>query len=562
MNFYFLCPIHVFLKSLQRGWVFHHFSRNLPKQQGQADNLLDHQDTYRWLSLHNKFLSGVFVQLVEKGVFPFFQEGVWLTWTQFLKLQSLSLMYYMYYKMSSPLRCAFFILGLFLIIDLNPLQASMQDNLERAFQSLGMASNITKEGGYQDQLGGFYTGGSVFARSKVNNPDLFTLQLPHYRAGCGGIDLFLGGFSFINAQEFTQLLRNIGSNASGYAFNLALATVTPQIKSVLDDLSAKVQQMTNQSINSCEAAATLVGGVWPQSDASSKLLCHAMGKELGIASDWAQSHQKCGAEGKREATNARKGERAEFKDVLGDEFNIAWKAIQKNAFLAKDPELAEFFMTISGTILSRKNGSIQEMKVLPSKSSDANLMTALIQGNTPVEIYKCDQYGEEQCLNPIIQRITLPEAKSLHGRVQKLLQSLSDNVREDKALTAEQKAFINSTMIPVLKIIAVEAAFKAGGSPLNIANFSEAIAHDILLQYLDEVMSLVWDSVTQLKKSQINDHMIEEFRSGIAQSRKILFAKRTALFEQMAITLELIERTQQIETKLQNMFVSSSQGVQ
>ena len=116
-------------------------------------------------------------------------------------------------------------------------------------------------------------------------------------------------------------------------------------------------------------------------------------------------------------------------------------------------------------------------------------------------------------------------------------------------------------MIPVLKIIAVEAAFKAGGSPLNIANFSEAIAHDILLQYLDEVMSLVWDSVTQLKKSQINDHMIEEFRSGIAQSRKILFAKRTALFEQMAITLELIERTQQIEAKLQSMFVAQ-QAVQ
>lgn len=453
-----------------------------------------------------------------------------------------------------------FLCSLFLCFP--PLHANMQDNLERAFQSLGMAHNVTKGGGYQDQTGGFYTGGSIFARSKVNNPDLFTLQLPHYRAGCGGIDLFLGGFSFINAQEFTQLLRNIGSNASGYAFNLALATVTPQIKAVLDELSAKVQQMTNQSINSCEAAATLVGGVWPQTDASSQLLCNAMGKELGIASDWAQSRQKCGAQERREATNARKGEKAEFKDILGDEFNIAWKAIQKNAFLARDPQLAEFFMTISGTILSRRTGRKNlEMRVLPSKSGDANLITALVQGNLPVEIYKCDQYGEEQCLSPSLQRITLPETKALHGKVHQLLLSLSDHVRQDKAITAEQKAFVNSTMIPVLKIIAVEAAFKAGGSPLNIANFSEAIAHDILLQYLDEVMSLVWDSVTQLKKSQINNHLIEEFRSGIAQSRKLLFAKRTALFEQMAITLELIERTQQIEAKLQSMFVSQ-QAVQ
>jgi conjugative transfer pilus assembly protein TraH len=58
-------------------------------------------------------------------------------------------------------------------------------------------------------------------------------------------------------KPLSNLLRNIGSNASGYAFNLALATVTPQIKSVLDDLLAKVQKMTNQSINSCEAAQPL-----------------------------------------------------------------------------------------------------------------------------------------------------------------------------------------------------------------------------------------------------------------------------------------------------------------
>ncbi len=453
-----------------------------------------------------------------------------------------------------------FLFSLVCLVLLNlPLQANMQSNLEQAFQSLGMANNVTKSGGYQDQTGGFYTGGNIFARSKVNNPDLFTLQLPHYRAGCGGIDLFLGGFSYINAREFTQLLRNIGSNASGYAFNLALATVTPQIKSVLDELSAAVRNITNQNINSCEAAATLVGGVWPQTDASSQLLCNAIGKELGLASDWAQSRQKCGAEQKRERMNAQKGEKAEFKDVLGDEFNMAWKAIQKNSFLASDPQLAEFFMTISGTILSRRNRKTLEMIVLPSKSGDADLITALVQGNVPAQIYKCDQYGEDKCLNPTLQKITLPEAKALHGRVHQLLLSLSDSIREDKALSGEQKAFVNSTMVPVLKIIAVESAFKAGGSPLNVANFSEAIAHDILLQYLDEVMSIVWDSVTQLKNSQINDHQVEAFRAGIAQSRKLLFAKRTALFEQMAITLELIERTQQIEAKLQNMFISSAQ---
>lgn len=444
---------------------------------------------------------------------------------------------------------------------ISPLSANMQQNLDSAFKALGMGNNLTSAGGYHDQTGGFYTGGSVFARSKVNNTDLVSLQLPHYRSGCGGIDLFLGGFSFINAQEFTQLLRNIGSNASGYAFNLALATVTPQIKSVLDELSAKVQSMTNQSINSCEAAATLVGGTWPQSDASSQLLCNAMGNELGKASDWAESRQKCGVKGEREAINSLKGtgKTSQFKDVLGDEFNIAWKAIQKNGFLNKDTQLAEFFMTLSGTIISRWNKKQMEVKVLPSKSHDPQLISGLIMGNHPVQIYKCDTVGEDQCLQPSFQKITLSEKEALYGKVHKLLLSLSQKIRNDKPLSEEELGFVNATKLPILKIMAVESAFKSGGSPLSATDFSEAIAHDILLQYLEEVMTLIWDSVTQLKKTQINDAMIEELRSGIASSRKMLFSKRTALFEQMAITLDLIERTQQVERKLQNMFISGNE---
>jgi len=445
-----------------------------------------------------------------------------------------------------------------LFLLMTPLSATMQANLDAAFQALGMAHNVTEGGGYQDQTGGFYTGGSVFARSKVNNAQLASIQMPSYRAGCGGIDLFLGGFSFINGQQFTQLLRNIGSNASGYAFSLALATVTPQIKSVLDELSAKVQKMTNQSINSCEAAATLVGGAWPQSDASSKILCQAMGNNLHLASDWAQAHQKCGVEGQRDAYNARKNESAEFRDTLGVEFNIAWKSIQKNAFLAADRELAEFFMSLSGTIISRRNGAALETKVYPSKITNPDIINGMILGNMPIEIYRCDTVEEDRCLRPVPRTIRIPVERALFGKVHRLLSSLSDKIKGDVVPTPEEQAFVNSTRLPVLKIMAVEAAFK-GGSPLNASDYAEAIAHDILLNYLEEVMELVWQSVTHLKKVQINDKMIEEFRKGVADSRKIIFAQRTSLFEQMSITLDLIERTQQIESKLQNMFISSQE---
>ena len=442
----------------------------------------------------------------------------------------------------------------------------MKQNLETAFEVLGMANNITEGGGYQDQSGGFYTGGNIFARSKANNAELFSLQMPDHRAGCGGIDLFLGGFSYINAQEFIQLLRNIGSNAAGYAFNLALSTVTPQIKSNLDGLVARVHEMVNQNISSCEAAATLVGAVWPQSDKSSEHLCNAIGNSYGKVSDWVQSRQKCGAKGERDATNAQKNNVPGFQDMLGDEFNIAWKALKKNAFLSADHDLAEFFMTISGTIVSQKlkderdKKSHPHLKYYPSQSSDPNLIAALIEGKESAQIYRCDNYEPDKCLNPRLGRPFTLGDKALAKKVETLLHSIKGRLWVDEEpLSSEEQAFVNSTMIPILKIMAVEMAFKQG-SPITISSYQDAITHDILLQYLDEVMELVWNSITQLEQAQMNDKMIEKFSTGIKEARERLFAERTKMFEQISLTLEAIERTHQIELKLQNMFISQQQG--
>jgi hypothetical protein len=56
----------------------------------------------------------------------------------------------------------------------------------------------------------------------------------------------------------------------------------------------------------------------------------------------------------------------------------------------------------------------------------------------------------------------------------------------------------------------------------------------------------------------MSDKMMGEFQSGIEDSRKQLFAERTKMYEQLNITQEAVERTQQIEAKLQNMFISGT----
>ncbi len=44
------------------------------------------------------------------------------------------------------------------------------------------------------------------------------MTLPDINAGCGGIDAYLGSFSFINGEQLQRFVKQIMSNAAGYFF--------------------------------------------------------------------------------------------------------------------------------------------------------------------------------------------------------------------------------------------------------------------------------------------------------------------------------------------------------
>lgn len=140
------------------------------------------------------------------------------------------------------------------------------EDLMTFFKSAGIASNVTSPGSYQDQTAGFYTGGSIVTRNAVRNAQMATVQMPGFRAGCGGIDAWMGGFSHIKAEQLIEMLRNIGSAAGSYAFMLAMQTVSPQIYNIMNELNNLATQINQTNVNSCEAAATALGGFWPKSD--------------------------------------------------------------------------------------------------------------------------------------------------------------------------------------------------------------------------------------------------------------------------------------------------------
>lgn len=125
-----------------------------------------------------------------------------------------------------------------------------------------MYSNTTDAGYFQTQQRGVISGGGFTARVPIKPINIIQFDPPRVSAGCGGINLFGGSFSFINAKELTQLLRTIAQNALGLLFQLGLNAISQPLSSLLTSWSKKLQEMNSALKNTCEAARKLFQIDW------------------------------------------------------------------------------------------------------------------------------------------------------------------------------------------------------------------------------------------------------------------------------------------------------------
>ena len=426
-------------------------------------------------------------------------------------------------------------------------EASVSSDLSSFFNSLGYDTNATNPSAYEGQEAGYYTGGSLYARNSVRDYQLVSVQLPSIKAGCGGIDLFTGGFSFINSQQLVDAMENIANNAVSYAVMLGIQTVTPEIADEMQTLQSFANKINQGNINSCQAAASMVGAVWPKTDTSEQAVCQSIGISKGLFSDYTAARMQCGDGGARTSTLASAKSDANYKNMVIQNTNIAWQAIQKNSFLTSDTELSELFMSLSGTIIVKSGSSDNDpsqFALVPSMADNQELINAIMNGGT-APVYKCDTTTD--CLNPTLSTVSIAQSDGLINQVSNLVTDMYNHILDDTAITDEEKGLLQSTNIPLYKMLTVEAAYTGGSSVLDIQSYSEMIAASILNQYLNENLDIIQKSAGILQYPQ---QILADFNKGLEKARTDVQKQNQSHVAAMNTNLQLIQRTSLMEQQL------------
>lgn len=418
-------------------------------------------------------------------------------------------------------------------------------DLNQFLNDAGYASNVTKPHAYQSQASGFYGGGSLYVRAPVKRYNLVTLDMPNYRAGCSGIDLYAGSLSYISGDKLTNLGRSIMQGAGAYAVDVMLATTVPEIKQVRDFLQTTVQKVNQANINSCELAQNFVGGVWPKTLASQQKICHdqRMMGGSGGAHDYVAARMDCAGNAyQKTMQEASNDEQRKEQVVLGK--NLVWDIIKKSDFLNSNQELEELVMSLIGTIIVGEDGKIQQV---PSLASDNDLIHTLL-GDVPdlhsAEIWHC---MDNKCLRIERKKISLSESQSLTGKVKTMIESINEKIKKDQVLTSVEQNFLEITPLPVLKFLLVLNGTQYGNAAIDMQSYASLIATDLLQKYLSDVIQLVQQYSFN---SQIPEALLKQLRLSMEKSQQNISQLEPHVNQKLNEKLQLIEQVSKIEKQL------------
>lgn len=282
-------------------------------------------------------------------------------------------------------------LGVSAAIGLSATSASadgLQSELDRLFYGM---TNATEPGVFDGQRRGVLTGGRVTVKQPIMDINMASMTTPSMSAGCGGLDMYGGSFSFINGDQIVQLLRSIGANAKGYFFQLALDAAFPSGATWLESWQKKLQSMNQHLGNSCQLAQGLVDGgldaLGLKQDGAAKL--KATGN--GIYEDFFSSGSGDGGSNVHRELSTNDPEA--YRQITG---NIVWTSLKTKGaetwFTYGDTSLGEAIMGITGTIIvggleiDSEGNDNYDFNMLPG-----GLLTLedLVFGGTDKKLYTC-----------------------------------------------------------------------------------------------------------------------------------------------------------------------------
>lgn len=137
-------------------------------------------------------------------------------------------------------------LGIMLLAVYTPVQADwIGETLD------DVVTNYTGPQYVEGQNRNYLAFGNVSFRQVMTKDNLFSINVPRVRAGCGGIDIFGGGVGFMDFDLLVDKLQNIIQAAPAFAFIYAIKSISQEIGLDMQWLENTIDLLNQVQLDEC-----------------------------------------------------------------------------------------------------------------------------------------------------------------------------------------------------------------------------------------------------------------------------------------------------------------------
>ncbi|WIW89934.1 conjugal transfer protein TraH [Sphingobium sp. V4] len=370
----------------------------------------------------------------------------------------------------------------------------------------------TSPGSFEDQTRGYLTAGGMSGRVDVHNDYLMSLSLPKVKAGCGGIDMFLGGMSFLDPDYLVQKLESILQAAPAVAFQYLLETLDEKMGNIISKMEAATNFLNSIQVNDCRLANRMVQ-IAKGDDNMSGIIEEMTGYrsvKQGFAKSYQQSREKIQANNNNpteDLKDALENCPAEVTDIFRTGSLLAHAASRVGA-----GDWAEVMRARVGDVYMRwdPNDKVPLFSAIPAcprqdTESPDDFLSGRVQRralNIPATAADCSNDGGKGALELARTR----------------MDSIATKIRTRAALTAEERQFVaNVSTLPVYRML--EWGVRQGVAGSVIGDTDELVALTLAYQMLNDLTRSIDFALSNAERGTTAAGAADAANTSICQTR-------------------------------------------
>lgn len=381
------------------------------------------------------------------------------------------------------------LLPLLVLLALPPC-TSQAGFLQEFYDDAGLQSSYTAPGLYASASMDTVTGGRFILKANREDFQPYYLQGPELKAGCGGIDVFLGAFSIPSKDEFVSFVRSIGTALPGLAFHAALQSLAPDLNEQISQFRDMLMRYASMLGDSCQVAENIMNAGPNEWISSLGHKARNSLRSLGQAEDAHDADSLTRADGGKVVSSAPTRTDTGGNIVEASELNLTWALlISGKGSQRLTQEKREVMMSLIGTRVFVKKGSDK----IP----------------TEAVVYKCDE--KDKCLNPT--RTTYSDV-NLNNQIYKAMTNYRSSLvyRDVSRVTAEEMTMLATiSSLPLLKLAELAASPRMiNFSDGMLQTFAQVAAYEAILtavgQLTEDAKSVVSSSSAKSANNQATEY--------------------------------------------------------